>query len=101
MAEDNRDLGLGELTFLQLSTTYASVIAGRSVGYVLLENQLCSGPEGFRRIQVFRFWNRCCWASRSIPMVGAPKPWCTSRRGVIISKSLPVLCWAFLIAAVS
>jgi len=33
VAEDNCGLGLGELTFLQLSTTYAPVIAGRSVGY--------------------------------------------------------------------
>ena len=38
-AEDNRGLGLGELTFLQLSTTYSPTVAGRSVGYVFLANQ--------------------------------------------------------------
>ena len=30
-------LGLGGLTFLQLATTYASVIAGRNIGHVFLE----------------------------------------------------------------
>jgi len=40
VAEDNCGSGLGELTFLQLSTTYVPVIAGRSVGYVLQANQL-------------------------------------------------------------
>jgi hypothetical protein len=90
VAEDYRGLGLGELTFLQLSTTYAPVIAGRSVGYVFLENQLYSGSGCFRQIQVFRFWNRCCRASRCIPLVGAPKPWCASRRRAIVSKNFPV-----------
>jgi len=36
VAEDNCGLGLGELTFLQLSTTYLPAAAGRSVGYVLV-----------------------------------------------------------------
>ena len=101
VAEDDYGLGLGELTFLQLSTTYAPVIAGRSVGYVFLENQLYSGSEDFRRVQVFCFWNRCCWASWCTPLVGAPKSWCASRRGVVISKTFRVLCCAFLIAVVS
>ena len=50
VAEDNCGLGLGELTFLQLSTTYVPVLAGRSVGYVFLENQMHFGSEGFRGI---------------------------------------------------
>ena len=37
VAEDSHGLGLGGLTFLQLSTTYVPTIAGRSVGYAFLE----------------------------------------------------------------
>ena len=50
VAEANCDLGLGELTFLQLSTTYAPVVAGRSVGYVSPENPRHAGPECLRPI---------------------------------------------------
>jgi hypothetical protein len=45
IAEDNPGLGLGELTFLQLSTTYVPTVAGRSVGYVFLANQRDAGSD--------------------------------------------------------
>lgn len=93
LAEYTCGLGLGELTFLQLSTTYAPVIAGRSVGYVFLGNQRYAATEGVRQLQTLRVWNRRSWACWGIPLVGAPKPWRTSWRGVIISKSPPVYCY--------
>ena len=45
VAEDNCGLGLGELTFLQLSTTYLPVAAGRSVGYVLFRGLQRAEPK--------------------------------------------------------
>ena len=101
VAEGGPALGLGELTFLQLSTTYIPAIAGRSVGYVLLENRQYVGSEGFRQIQVFCFWNGGCWASWCIPLVGASEPRCASRCRTIISENFSVLCRSLLIAAIS
>lgn len=95
VAEDGPALGLGELTFLQLSTTYIPVIAGRSVGYVFLQNRQYVGSEGFRRIQVFRFRNGCCRVSWCIPLVGASKPRCASRCRTVISEYSSVLCHLF------
>jgi len=46
--KDNCGLGLGELTFLQLSTTYLPVAAGRSVGCVLLQSLRHAGSERLR-----------------------------------------------------
>ena len=43
VTEVDRGLGLGELTFLQLSTTYAPAVAGRSVGYVFPRNSQYAG----------------------------------------------------------
>jgi len=41
VAEDCRGLGLGGLTFLQLSTAYVPTIAGRSIGYAFLKKNHC------------------------------------------------------------
>ena len=96
------DTGLGGLTFLQLTTTYVPVIAGRSIGYVFLEkDKRYTLPERFQSIQIFCVRNWCCWARRRTTLVGAPKPWCTSRPGVIIGKISPVHCCDFLIATVT
>ena len=98
----DHDTGLGGLTFLQLTTTYVPVIAGRSIGYVFLEkDRRYPWPERFQPIQIFCVWNRCCWTRRRTSLVGAPKPWCTNRPGVIISKSSPVRCYDFLIVTVT
>lgn len=102
VTQGNRGLGLGELTFLQLSTTYTPVIAGRSVGYVLLgRSPPYALSERFRQTQIFCIWNGCRWARRRIPLVGASKPWCAARRGVVISKSSPIHHCAFLITTIS
>lgn len=90
-------LGLGGLTFMQLTTTYAPVIAGHNVGHVFLGmNQRCTSSEWLRPIQIFRVRNGCCWARRRIILVGTPKPWCKSRPGVIISKgTASYICASF------
>ena len=49
----SRDSGLGELSFLQLSTTYLTAAAGRNVGYVSLKDSRLVVPDRFRRTQVF------------------------------------------------
>ena len=76
---------------MQLTSTYAPVIAGHNVGHVFLEmNQRYISSEWLRPIQIFRVRNRCCWARRRIILVGTPKPWCKSRPGVIISKGTAI-----------
>ena len=98
LAENNHIpvLGLGGLTFLQLTTTYSPVISGRNIGHVFFKkNQRYARSERFRLIQVFRVRNRCRWAGRRTPLVGAPKPWCTAGPEFIIGKNSPV-CYTFL-----
>lgn len=53
MAEDDPGLGLGELTFLQLSTTYVPVVAGRSVGYVFKRTNDVLGLKAFDESRYF------------------------------------------------
>ena len=48
MSGYNCGLGLGELTFLQLSTTYPLVTAGRNVGCVFPESRLYAGSQRTR-----------------------------------------------------
>ena len=48
LAEDTCCLGLGELTFLRLSTIYTLTITGCSIRYVLLEGPQCARSECFR-----------------------------------------------------
>jgi len=95
-------LGLGGLTFLQLTTTYSPVIAGRNIGHVFFEkNQRYARSERFRLIQVFRVRNRCCWAGRRTPLVGAPNPWCTAGPEFIVGKNSPVCCYTFLTSIIA
>ena len=102
VAEDDHTAGLGGLTLLQLTTTYPSSIAGRNIGHVFLEkNQRCARSERFRLIQIFRVRNRCCWARRCTPLVGAPKPWCAISPGVFVGKNSTVYRCALLIAVIT
>lgn len=80
-------IGLGELTFLQLSTTYAPPsIAGHSVGYVL---QTSVDAELILMVrQVFCLGNWGCRARRCINLVGSSESWRPS-------GSWPVLCLSF------
>ena len=63
--------GLGELTFLQLSTRYhPPSVAGHSVGYAP-STTLLFDRLSLPIFQVLRLRYRCCWPGRRLPMVGA------------------------------
>jgi len=97
VAEDDHNLGLGGLTILQLTTTYAPVVAGRNIGYVLFKkNQHYAWSEHFRLIQIFRVRNRCCWARWCIPLVGTPESRRAGSHGVVVGKSSPARCFPSL-----
>ena len=102
VAGDNRHLGLGGLTFLQLTTTYAPVIAGHNIGCVFsMRTKRYTWPERFRRIQIFCVWNWCCWALRFTPLVGTAESWCATRRRVIIGKNSLIRYCTSLTASVT
>lgn len=72
-------LGLGELTFLQLSTTYAPPsVAGHSVGCALLVLVFVTPAD---IVQVFCLWDWCGRSCRRFPVVGGSGPRC------------PAWCW--------
>ena len=97
MAENRDRLGLGGLTYMQLSTAYIPTIAGRSIGYAFVKKNHCYPWSQYpRQIQIFRVRNGCRWARRRIAMVGTPEPWCTSGHGIIVGKGTSIRSPTFL-----